>query len=251
MSKFIDVLQQTLRGSAPPIGFRKTAEIEGPPIVIAVNLTDLSRKELKQLEHKNIDAGVLGTQGLDAATFEQCKHLLHETPLGLIIAGDSNIDVSTLVDLGCDFLVCDLKTPYELINQQKAGKIVLVESALESGLARSINGIPVDAVLVDTPESRLNLEHVLVCHRFASIISKPLLVTIRAPLTADALESLHQAGVNGIFLDTGFPMEAISDLKKAVDSLPRIPRKRPPAIPLLPRPTPRTQPEIEEEEEED
>lgn len=251
MSKFIDVLQQTLRGSAPPIGFRKTTETESPPLVIAVNLTAFSRKELRQLETKDIDAGVLGTQGLDTATFEQWKNLLAGTPLGLMMEGDSKVDVGTFVDLGCDFFICGLKTPFEVINRGKAGKIVLVEPTLESGFARSINDLPVDAVLVNTPEPLLTLEHVLICYRFAALISKPLLITIRAPLTADALEGLHQSGVNGVFLDAGFPPGSISDLKEAVENLPRTPRKRPSAVPLLPRPAPGVEPEAEEEEEED
>ncbi len=218
-------------------------------MVMAVNLTALSRKELKQLDGKNIDAGVLGTQGLDTATFEGWKHQLGETPLGLMVEDEGNTDIGPFVELGCDFLVCRLKAPFEVIDRGKIGKIVLVEPALESGFARSINDLPVDAVLVDTKGPRLTLEHLLVCYRFAAIISKPLLVTIGAPLTADGLANLHQAGVNGIFLDAGFPPQAISDLKKAVKGLPRTPRKRPSAVPLLPRPSPEIQPEIEEEEE--
>lgn len=250
MSRFIDTLRQTLRGSTPSIGFRKATETEEPPLVIAVNLTGLGLKEAKQLDSKHIEAGVLGTRALEAATFEQWKDSLGDTPLGLLIEADSKVDVDVFMGLGCDFLVCGLKTPFESVNWEKSGKIVLVEPNLESGFARSLNNLPVDAVLVNTPEPLLTLEQVLVCYRFAALVSKPLLITIRAPLNREALEGLYQAGINGIFLDTGFPLGAIPDLKKVVKNLPRTPRKRPSAVPLLPRPTSVIEPEVEEEEEE-
>ncbi len=224
-------------------------EAESTPLAIAINLTALSQKEAKQLNGKDIEAGVLGTQGLDTAAFEQWKNQFPSTPLGLLIEGDNNVDVGVFTELGCDFFICSLKTPFELINREKVGKIVLAEPSMESGFARSLNDLPVDAVLVNTLEPLLTLEQVLVCYRFAALISKPLLVTIRAPLTPETLESLYQAGVNGIFLDSGFPPAAISDLKKAVGNLPRTPRKRPSAVPLLPKLTSGTEPEEEEEED--
>lgn len=251
MSKFINVLKQTLRGSAPPIGFRKTEEIEAPPLVIAVNLTALSLKDAKQLDSKHIEAGVLSTRAVEAAAFQQWKDSLGDTPLGLLVETDSKVDVGAFISLGCDFFICGLKTPFEVVSREKAGKIVLVEPNLESGFARSLNDLPVDAVLVNTSEPLLTLEQVLVCYHFAALVSKPLLVTIRTPLTREALEGLYQAGVNGVFLDTGFPLGAIPELKNAVEHLPRTPRRRPSAVPLLPRPTSGMEPEAEEEEEED
>jgi hypothetical protein len=249
VSKFIEKLQQSLRGSAPPIGFRKVTETESSPLLVAVNLADFNRKELKQLVTTGIDAAALSVRELDPATFEQWNGSLDGIPLGLMVEDDNNVEVKEFIKRGCDFLVFGLKAPFEVIDQEKAGKIVRVETSLESGLLRSVNDLPVDAVLIATPGTVFTVEHLLACYRFAALISKPLLVAIRSPLTAESIKSLHQAGVNGLFLDTGFPSGAISDLKKAIQSLPRTQRKRPSAVPLLPKIGTETQPEAEEEEE--
>jgi len=252
VSKFIDRLQDTFRGSTPPIGFRKVSEIESPPLLIAVSLTDLSHKELKQIPAADINAAVLNARGLETATFEQLDKAFSNTPIGLLIGDDSDqTDIAQFINRGCDFIIFDLKAPFEVVNREKTGKIVRVDPSLEPGLIRSLNDIPADAVLINEMEPTLTVEHILICYRFAGLLNKPLLLTIKAPLTVEGLDSLRQAGINGLFLDRGFPPGAIADLKKAIDSLPRTPRKKTSAVPLLPRPTTGAQPEIAEEEEED
>lgn len=250
MSKFIDKLQDTFRGSTPPIGFRKISETESPPLLIAANLTDLSHKALKQVE-ADINAVVLNAQGLEVAALEKLDRSLSNTPIGLLIDSSDSTDIAQFINHGCDFIIFDLKAPFEAVNKEKTGKIVLVEPSLEAGLIRSLNDLPADAVLINGEENTLTVEHVLICYRFAGLLNKPLLLTIKAPLTAEGLDSLRQAGINGLFLDRGFPLETVTELKKAIDGLPKTPRKRTSTVPLLPRPTTGAQPETAEEEEED
>ncbi len=220
--------------------------------MIAVSLTDLSQKELKQIPETDINAAVLNARGLGTTTFEQLDKSFSNTPIGLLIDDNSDeTDIAQFINRGCDFIIFDLKAPFEAVNREKTGKIVRVEPSLEPGLIRSLNDLPADAVLINGVETTLTVEQVLICYRFAGLLNKPLLLTIKAPLTAEGLDSLRQAGINGLFLDRGFPPGAIAGLKKAIDSLPKTPRKRTSTVPLLPRPITGTQPEIAEEEEEE
>lgn len=252
VSKFIDGLQEAFRGATPPIGFRKVPEAETPPLLIAVNVTGMGHKELAQIAKTNINAVVLDSHGLHPEAFEQTSKPLKGVPLGLVVeSGSAETDISTFIELGCDFMIFDLKAPLEIANREKVGKIVHIEPSLEAGLVRVINELPIDAVLIDVDGPRLTIAHVLSCHRLASLLNKPILSSIRALPTTDGLHSLFQAGVNGLLLDRAFPLEALVDLEKAVRSLPRKPRRRTSAVPLLPRPGAVAQPEAEEEEEED
>jgi hypothetical protein len=157
---------------------------------------------------------------------------------------------------GCDFVVFPAaKTSLAILQNEAVGRILEIEASLSDGLLRAIDALPVDAVLI-ADELRedyfLTWHHLVLFQHFANLLTKPLLVSIPSNVTANELQALWEAGVDGVIVEveTG----RVSKLRQAIDKL-TFPsqRKRGKAEALLPRiggePSTVTMEEEEEEEE--
>jgi hypothetical protein len=253
MSKFAEKLQRIYRGSASPIGFRKSTEVELPPMLIVANLTKASTIEAKAIAGSGIDGGIVSSEGLTAKGFGQLAKALADAPLGLFLESAESEVIAKSMDLGCDFVVFGLKTPFEVLNRQDLGKVLKIEPTLDQGLVRSINRLPlmVDGVLVTGEETVITVERLLIYQRFAELLDKPFVVTVSSSLTSGELSSLYEAGVSGLVLPDDFAVEAFAELKKIIGSLSKTakPRTRPAA--LLPRLGGEPEVKVEELEEEE
>ena len=250
MSKFTDKLQRIYRSSAPSIGFRKSAEAGNPPLLIIANLTKASVTEAKAIAGADIDAGIISSESLDARSFGQLVTAIGDIPLGLLLESANQEEIAKFVDLGCDFVILGLKTPLEVVKKEGIGKILKIEPSLDHGLVRAINELqlPVDGVLVTGEESSVTIERLLVCQRFAELLDKPLLVTLGSSVTGGQLGSLCEAGVNGLVLPEGLPVEAFAELRKTIGSLPRVAKRKAKGAALLPQLGGELETEVEEEE---
>jgi hypothetical protein len=131
-----------------------------------------------------------------------------------------------------------------------------VESSLGDSLLRAVNDLPVDGVLTaggGEAGEPVAWHHLMLWQRLSNLLSKPLLVNVPLPITAEELKTLWDAGVDGVVLDTGTgPAGGLKELRQAIGKITFRPsRKRGKAEALLPRisTTPEPEPEQEEEEE--
>ena len=253
MSKFAEKLQRIYRGSAPAMGFRKSAEEESPPLAIVASLAKTSAADAGGLAAAGIDAGILGLKGLNAKSFAQLAEAVGYIPLGLSLESTEKDVIAKSIDIGCDFVVFGLKTPLEAVNREGLGRILRIEPSLEPGLVRAINGLSlsIDAVLVAGDEPAITVERLLIYQRFTELLDKPLLVTLSSMITADELRGLFEAGVNGLVLPEGLSAEAVADLKKTAGGLSRTAKRKTGAAAILPRLGGETEVGVEEVEEED
>jgi hypothetical protein len=253
MSKFAEKLQRVYRGVGAPIGFRRSAEAEAPPFLIVANLTKASAAEAKAIADAGIDAGIVMGVGLGAKGFAQLSKTIDDVPLGLFLGGVEKEEVAQSVDMDCDFLVFGLKTPLEAVSREDVGKLLRIEPSLEPGLVRAINELPltVDGVLVAGEDLSVTVERLLTCQRFAELLSKPLLLAVNLSVTSAEINSLFQAGVNGLVLPEKVPAETFAELKKAVASLPKAAKRKAKGAALLPRLGGGLGAEVQEEEEEE
>jgi hypothetical protein len=256
MSKFVEKLQRVYRGAAAPIGFRKSAEVEPPPLLIIANLTKAGTEEAKAIADAGIDAGIVIGAGLGAKGFEQLSAAIDKVPLGLFLGSAEKEEIAKSADLGWDFVVFGLKTPLEAVSREDVGKVLRIEPSLEPGLVRAINELPltVDGVLVAGDELSVTVERLLTCQRFTELLAKPLLVTVNLSVTRAEISSLFQAGVSGLVLPERVPAETFAELKKTIDGLPKAAKRKAKGAALLPRLGglgAKVQEEEEEEEEEE
>jgi hypothetical protein len=255
MSKFTDKLERIYKSAAPAMGFRRPAdEAELPPLLLVADLTRAGVKKAKSIVDSGIDAAIVSSESVDAISF---KELATGIPLGLLL--DKNIDqakIQELINSGCDFVVFGLETPLEAVNKEGLGRILKIEPSLAPVLIRAINELSfsIDAVLVAEDNSSITIERLLTCQLFVSLVNKPLLINVNASLTSGELSSLHGTGAKGIILPEGAPIKVFDELKKAISSLPKTPRRKTKSSVLLPHigPQPETKAEeVEEEEEEE
>jgi hypothetical protein len=150
-----------------------------------------------------------------------------------------------MVAIDCDFLVFPAaNTSLAILQNDKAGRILEVEASLSEGLLRTVDELPLDAVLLagKTGEADfLTWRHLMLFQRFADLLAKPLLVSIPAEVTANELQTLWEVGVDGVVVEVGAgpPAEKLRELRQAIDKLtfptPRKPRKAEALLPYIGR----------------
>jgi len=253
MSKFAEKLRRIYKDSGPSIGFRKSTEAESAPLVVVASLTKTSLTDASALAAAGIDAGILSLKGLGTKSFGQLVEAVGYIPLGLSLESTEKDVIAKSIDMGFDFVVFRLETPLEAVNKESLGRVLKIESSLEPGLVRAINGLPIsiDAVLIGGDEPAITIERLLICQRFAELLDKPLLTTLSSMITVAELGGLFEAGVNGLVLPEGLSAEPLADLKNSISGLSRATRRRPKAAAILPRLGGELETGMEEEEEED
>jgi hypothetical protein len=255
MSKFAEKLQRVYRGTATPIGFRKSTEAEPPPLLIIANLTKAAAAEAKAIADGGVDAVILDSGGLSAKGFGQLAKDIADVPVGLFLRSADREVIAKSIEPGCDFVIFGLKTPLEAVNREGVGKLLEIEPSLDPGLVRAINELPlaVDGVLITGEDISVTVERLLICQRFAELLAKPLLVAVDLSVTGAEISSLFQAGVNGLMLPEKVPAETFAELKKTIGSLPKAAKRKAKGVALIPRlgGEPGAEAQEEEEEEED
>jgi len=258
VSKLIDELNRTAKGGPQAIGFRagQTASPK-PRVLLIASLTQADADEAADFI-AGADAGLLPISGAkaDASTLQGCSQTVPDIPWGGWLR-DAGRGKTGLKGIDCDFVVFPVDTPLGVLQDTKAGKILEVEASVSEGLLRTIDKLPLDAVLIvdsrrDVP--RLTWQHLMLVQHFADSLAKPLLVPVPAKVTAVELGVLWEAGVDGIIVAAGAgqPPETLSKLRLVIDKLDLPARRRKGmAKALLPQVTGEMGEESEEEEEEE
>jgi hypothetical protein len=253
MSKFAEKLERVYRGTAPPIGFRKSTEAETSPLLFIANLTKTSAADANALAAAGIDAGIIGGKSLSAKSCGELTKAMADAPLGFFLESTEKDAIAKSLDLGCDFVVFGLKTPLEAVNREGLGRVLRIEPSLEPGLVRAVNTLPlqIDGVLITGDEPAITIERLLIYQRFTELLNKSLLVSLNAMITTAELGGLFKAGINGLVLPESVSAEAFAGLKAAAAGLSRTAKRKTGAAAILPRVSGELETEVEEEEEED
>ena len=258
MSQFIDKLNQISQTVPQPIGFRAAQPaLEKPRILLIASLAQANIDGLTD-RVAGADAGLLRIPRLSsvAKAFEKVSQAVSEIPWGAWLGGIGEEEIEQIAKVNCDFVVFSpASTSLAILKDDKMGKILEVEVSLSEGLLRTVNELPADAVLVTGEhdgEYPLTWHHLMSFQRCASLLTKPLLVTLPSNISTNELQALWEAGVNGIVVEVGAkePVGRLKELRQVIDKLvfPSS-RKRQKAEALLPYISEETQRATEEEEE--
>jgi len=160
--------------------------------------------------------------------------------------------VKQLGEGGADFVVFPAESVFSaILEDDKLGKIVEVEPGFDLGLLKAIDDLPVDAVLIAGEKPSLTWHHLMLFRRCASLLSKPLLVSVPSGVTASELQALWQAGVRGIVAEAAKSAELRRIIDKLVLPSTGKGRKAEPLVPHISGESRLKLGEEEEEEEED
>ena len=257
MSKFIDRLKQLTEGSPQPMGFRSLGRAQVKPKIQLIAALARETAENPTDPLKEADAGLVRLPG--AASAETIKKLCvaADIPWGVWTEGNGTVDLQPLMEAGADFIIFPPGASLAGLLEQDTGKIIEVESSLNDTLVRSLNGMPVDGVLVshDTPGGRsLTWQDLMLSQRFAGIVTRPVLVQVPLAVTAKELQSLWEAGVDGVVVSISTP-QAAEGLKTLREIITGLDYPAPPhherGLAFAPRVHPGPEAEEEGEEEDD
>jgi len=197
-------------------------------MLLIAGLSGTKVNEAKIVADGNADAGLILSEGPSARIVKQMVEAVGDIPLGVFAKGMSEEKINKLASLGGDFLVFDIKTAATVLHKDGIGKFLMIEPSLDQGFVRAINGLEVDGVFISNrgEDSFVAVEHLLVCQRFVELLEKPVIMTLPFSVTKAELTSLWQAGVDGIVAPLAQSVEALTELKKMIDDLPRGARGR-------------------------
>jgi hypothetical protein len=235
MSKFIDKLNSIASGGLAPMGFRAAGAKPKPKMALVAHAA----------EAKADGADAMLVSIPKAA--KSLKKPKAKIPWGGWLKEVSAAEVKRLVEGGADFIVFPAASVSSaVLEDEKLGKIVEVEADIEASLLKSIDDLPIDAVLIAGEKPSLTWQDLMLFRRCANILSKPLLVMVSPDVTASELQALCEAGVAGVVAGAN-----LDKLRKAIDKLtvPKASKRR--AEPLLPRMGGGVGTVSEEEEEEE
>ena len=182
---------------------------------------------------------------------------LPDIPWGIYLDDDADKKTASLEGEGYDFVVFSASGRISVTPQEeKVGRILQVAAAaLDDGLLRAVNDLPVDAVLAagEEPGGAVAWHHLMQVQRLSNLLAKPLLVDVPAGITEVEIKALWEAGADGVVVAAdGLPPGGLSELRRLIDGLPpRSARRRGKSEALLPRIGRGTSPAAEEEEEDD
>lgn len=243
MSRFIDKLSQVSQAIFQPIGFKAAQSVsEKPRIQLIASLAQVNVGSLADYLAE-ADAGLLRISELSsgAKTLKELCQVASDIPWGGWLRDVGGGGVKQLVKAGCDFVVFSAaNTSLTVLQDDEVGKVLEVEASLSEGLLRAVNELSVDAVLIAGEQERkysLTWHDLMRFQYFADLLTKPLLVAIPSNVTANELQALWGAGVNGVVVEVGGkqPGERLAALRREIGKLTLPPsRKKGKAKALLP-----------------
>ena len=228
MSQFIDKLNQVSRVMPQTMGFRTAQPApEKPKILLIASLAGDSADGLADYV-VGADAGLLRIPKLSsgAKAIKEISQAAPDIPWGGWLRDINKAGIKQMAKADCDFLVFPAaNTPLALLqNDEEVGKILEVEASLNEGLLRTVNELPIDAVLIagsQEGEHFLTWHHLMLFQHFADLLTKPLLASTPPDVTANELQALWKAGVDGVVIEVavGQPVDRLKELRQAIDKL--------------------------------
>ena len=261
MSQLIDKLNRVSQTVPQPMGFTVVQPVSPKPkLLLIASLTQVNVDGLADYV-VGADGGLLPIhQSSEAKALQEISQAISGIPWGAWLRDSGQSEIKQIMKAGCDFVVFPAaKTSLAILQNEAVGRILEVGASLSDGLLRTINELPVDAVFIAgelREDHFLTWHHLMLFQHFANLLTKPLLVAIPSNVTANELQTLWEAGVDGVIVEVEAeqPAGRVSKLRQAIDKL-TFPsqRKRGKAEALLPRiggePSTVTMEEEEEEEE--
>lgn len=261
MSRFIEILNRSSQATAQPIGFR-TAQAAQPrhQIRLVAAVTKVATDSIADYA-TGADAGLLRVSktGSSASALKKTIPTTPDIPWGFWIGETSQEELKKAIKSGCDFVVIPAGAALVVPPDDSVGIIIQIDTSITEGPLRTLNELPIDAVLVtlqSEKDKHITWHELMLLQRFGDIVTKPLLALIPSGTGADELQLLQDAGIGGVVVETGpeQPSGEITRLRQTIDGLkPPTTRKRQKMDALLPHTDTDTETmaEIEEEDDED
>lgn len=256
MSRLIDKLNQIAEAAPKSIGFTAAQPApKKPKLLLIASVAQVNSTERLADYAAGADAVLIARFSSGARSLQSIDRSLSGIPWGLRLGNIDRKNLKPIAEAGCDFVVFSTDTTLDMPEDEKIGKILQLETSLSEGLLRTINKLPVDAVLVSDVKGaeHLTWHHLMLFQRYADLVTKPLLVSAPSNVSAGELQLIWETGVDSVVVEVGIgqPMGKLKELRQAIEKSDFPARVQKKTAVLLPRVGGETGPTAEVEEEED
>lgn len=225
MSKLSDRIRKASRVEPAPMGFGPAATSRPTATMLClVRLSSGEADKAAQAADRGADAVIF--EGVDASKLKERASTANQVSVGIRLPKAERAAVAAHRQAGADFIVLDLESASgETLLEEGIGLVLAVGRDTPDMTLRLLADLPLDALLVPTPDVPLTLARLLDLRR-VSVLARTLLLTeIPANANSSQLQALREAGVVGVITE-GRAMDRLAALREAIASLPPRGRKR-------------------------
>jgi len=222
------------------MGFKTTAPSSRQLMLLIAAFPQDNIDGVAKLAESEVDAVLMHSQdlGKELKNLQKAAGSMGDIPWGVWLETMKEEGIKELVGMGSDFLTFAASEAPAALLQEEIGKVIKMTLPCEEGLIRTINQLPIDAVLLDLrgEEKNLTVSQLMNCQWLAGSINKPLLVAIQQRLGDKEMRALWEAGANGVVVEVEDESHSeLIRLRQIIATLPPTPRKPGERRAVLPR----------------
>lgn len=215
MNKLAERLRRAARTEARPVGFTTVATAPPPTMIVVVDLSDGGVDA--DLEGSGADAVLLSSDASEAAIRAAAAD---GATVGVRLAGGDRARVAALREAGVDFVVVGGDTAAAALMEEELGYILQIEGEPTDTDLRTLETLPLDAILGPAVDGALTIRRSLDLRRMVAFTRRPLMLPVAGEMSAADLETLRELNVLLLLA----PAEAAAALRGRIGELP--PRRR-------------------------
>jgi hypothetical protein len=257
MSRLIDQLKRVRQTEPQPMGFMLGKAVSEKPRMPLIALIQSENKEILTAIPDSVSAVMVEvSKADDLETLDKICHSGEKIIGGTWLKVSGSGALKKAFSTACDFVVFPPATALNLIPKEKPGCILELDAALSEGFLRTVNDLPVEAVLIfgKDIESPLTLTRLMQVQRIAYMVSKPIIMCISVAYSEAEMQALWNAGISAavVGLTDDKSLEKLADLCKTIEKLtPPASLKKDRIRPILPHLQAEPEPPEDDEEEEE
>jgi hypothetical protein len=227
MSKLSERIRRALRVDSGAIGFGAAARVSNPSLLLAALLPSLSPEAATEAVACGADTCLFAASEAKDREVKEVVKALGEAPGGLHLRRLDGEAAAHLAELGIDYAAFEPETALATtLLESKLGHVLSLESDLPDIHLRTLEALPLDAILVRHWKQPLTVRQQMELERISGLARKPLILPVSPQVTAAELQVLREAAVIAVAVeaDSKAAFDALAFLRKAIDELP--PRRR-------------------------
>jgi len=253
MSKLAEKIRRVTMGEPTPIGFGAAGRARTATMLLLGLAADRWAERASQAASGGVDALILafGDGALKKGELQDAVKAAGDVPCGVQLGQADPEVIERLRQAGVDFVVFEAeRTTAAALLDETLGYVLHLREEMSDVYLRTLEPLPLDAILLPSPEGSLTVRAQMELQRIAGLARTPLIVAVPPSTGPAEFQCLRDVGVAGVAVDLGLPggVEALPALRQGIEGLPPRRRRREEHGEAL---LPSMAPQAAEEEEED
>ena len=223
MSKLAERIRKVLRVDSPPMGFGAVARTSNPSLLLVALLPSLSPEAAREAVARGADACLLAASDVKDQEVKAVIEALGEVPCGLRLGRVDGDIAGHASELGVDYAVFDPEAALATtLLASGLGHVLALKDDLEDVYLRTLEALPLDAILVPQRKGPLTVRQQMELQRISGLARKPLILAVSPQVAGSELEVLREAAVVAVAVEAESKgaLDALASLRKVIDELP-------------------------------